>query len=384
MMNALMILAGELCPGRAARGERRVAWQGARARCQESDAGTAEAALLAAQHGPTRSTPQRERARSRCSDSHHGLLEELGPGVAALALLGRALQRALPPAGQRAAVQGLKLRSPRGGLLGVYLALVPLAVSCASREPNAARPQLHYVGSSTVANFLRDAEPIYGRDRFVLSTEPESAGGEQAILEGRCDLAGIAGRPRPSTLERGVTATLLGRDAIAILVHSDNPIDGLSLAQLRGVYTGEISNWKELGGPDLPIRALMVGPDSATLNVFRSAVHGEVPLSGYETVRPDSAIIDRVREDPSAIGPISLSFYSAVSRVKRLAIDGEEPLPTNGDYAITRPLYLLWWPGRERVAAFVEWTRTPAAESVLLRRFARGADGQSLDGQGTR
>ena len=130
---------------------------------------------------------------------------------------------------------------------------------------------LHYVGSSTVAVFVRSAEPVYGAVKFELDTQPESAGGEQAIVAGEADLAGIARVPEEATLEAGVIATLVGRDAIAVIVNAKNPVSDLSRADLGRIFSGELQNWRELGGPDLEIEPYIVGPDSATRRVFAAA-----------------------------------------------------------------------------------------------------------------
>lgn len=252
------------------------------------------------------------------------------------------------------------------------IALLCSAIAgCAA--PGESAPLLRYAGSSTIAHFIRDAEPVYARARFLVDTEPESGGAEAAILEGRADLAGLAGVPRQETLERGVQATLLARDAIAVIVNHANPVSSLGRAQLRDIFTGKAKNWREFGGPDRAILPCIVGPESATRRVFRAAVLGESDYGGCTVVRPDDAMVARVAQEPGAIGQISFSFFSECGEVHALAVDGETPVPTNPDYPITRPLYLLTWPGRASVESFVSWARSPAGEAVLARRFARAS-----------
>lgn len=229
---------------------------------------------------------------------------------------------------------------------------------------------LRYVGSSTIGQFIGDAESEYGRVDFQLDTEPESAGGELAILEGRADIAGVAGEPREATLAAGVTATLVGYDAIAVIAHPGNGVADLSTDELAAIFTGSITNWSRLGGADIPVRPFVVGPASATRKVFRAAVLAEADYAGCELVRPDSEMVQRVAAHEGAVGQISLSFLGERSAVEVLAVDGSRPQRAHTGYPITRPLYLLWWPGRERVAGFVEWTRSTVAQDILRRRFA--------------
>lgn len=251
-------------------------------------------------------------------------------------------------------------------------ALVLLAVCVASCvAPPRGRPSvpIRYVGSSTVAIFLRDAEPVYKRATFTIDTEPESEGGEKAIVEGTTDLAGAAQAPRPETLRSGVVATLFGRDAIAVIVNAQNSITHLSLSHLRAIFTGEVRNWRELGGPDTAVEPFIVGPESATSKVFRTIVLQEEAYAGCQEVKPDRAIIESVQANPGAIGQISFSFLKDVSGVRALAIEGQEASETNLRYLVSRPLYLLWREGKPDVEAFVQWTQTGRGQRVVMQRF---------------
>lgn len=249
------------------------------------------------------------------------------------------------------------------------LAILALSASVGACLAVRPLPTLRYVGSSTIGNFVRDAEATYSGAQFLIDTEPESAGGEQAILEGIADIAGVATVPHPETLEQGVVATLIGWDAIAVVVHRDNPVTGLTLEQLRRIFTGQVENWKEVGGADLAVHPVIVSHASATRKVFRSAVLGEADYAECEVLRSDGAVIPKVAGDPGAIGQVSVSFRAEGSGVRNLAVDRQQPQADNPDYPITRPLYLLWWPGRETAAQFAAWARSTSGQQIVLRRF---------------
>ena len=89
-------------------------------------------------------------------------------------------------------------------------------------------PLLVYAGSSTVANFMREAEPVYARARFLLRTEPESLGGERMIQTGEVELAGVAREPTEETLDLDIHATFLATDALAVVVNTENPVSQLT------------------------------------------------------------------------------------------------------------------------------------------------------------
>ena len=236
--------------------------------------------------------------------------------------------------------------------------------------------RLHYVGSSTIGNFISDADSVYTAASFDLYTAPESAGGERAIVEGRCDLAGVANIPSAKTLGRGVASALIGWDAIAVITHPDNPVDNLTLSQLQSIFTGKITNWKEVGGADMPVHPYITGIESATHKVFRSVVLGSQDYEGCQTVAPDVAILDAVRDDPGGIGHLSFSFLTKKEKtIKVLQVNGQPLSLTNAAYPITRPLYLLWWPGRSEVAAFVDWALSAQGQRLVMRRFIGAREG---------
>ena len=229
--------------------------------------------------------------------------------------------------------------------------------------------KLNYIGSSTVGNFIQDAEKHQSDFNFEIDTRPESSGGESAILEGRADIAGIARLPSKELLSSGVTSTLIGWDAIAIIINKTNKVSNLSKEQLAKIYLGEITNWKQLGGDDLAIHPYIVSVESATRKVCRSAILGEKDYQSYEEVSPDIDIISRVQNDPGGIGQISFSFVKENNKIRILQINRQALTLSNKSYPITRPLYLLWWQGRRDVAEFVNWATSISGQKVVTKRF---------------
>ena len=100
---------------------------------------------------------------------------------------------------------------------------------------------------------------------------------------------------------------------------------------------------------------------------------------GCDVVAPDADIVLAVAADPGAIGHISFAFLDDRRDVKPLAVDGQAAVQSNPDYPIRRPLYLLWWHGRTRVADFVTWAQEEEARTVLMRRFMRPS--RSVEGR---
>ena len=229
---------------------------------------------------------------------------------------------------------------------------------------------INYVGSSTVNRFLTAAAEIYADHSFTVDTGPESSGGEVCTLQRRCDMGGVARNLSPEVVDRGVVGTLIGRDAIAAIVNAANPVQDLSIDQLRGIFTGEITNWSEVGGADAPINTYIVTAGSATRSVFQSTVLASAEYAGAEVVEPDSRMIPTVARDPNAIGQISFSFTFGVDVVRRVSVDGQAASVENSDYPITRPLHIttLGEPSGA-VAEFLAWTLSPEGQSVVRQNF---------------
>ena len=129
-------------------------------------------------------------------------------------------------------------------------ALSILVVALASVQ---AEETIKYIGSSTVGKFVSAAADVYKEASFDINTKPESGGGENATAAGKTDIGGVAREVREKILEKGVVANLIGRDAIGLIVHPSNPVESLTREQLQGIFAGTITNWNEVGGPDLSI-----------------------------------------------------------------------------------------------------------------------------------
>ncbi len=204
------------------------------------------------------------------------------------------------------------------------IAVVALTVVCSGVFAGT----LKYEGSSTVGKFITDAKETYSASSFKIYTKTESGGCEKCIVAGKRDIGGVARDVKPGTLEKGVVATTVGKDAIAAIVHPSNSIDCLSLAQLSDIFTGKATNWKDVGGADLPIK------------VFKKMVLQGGTYKG-KVVKPDAKIIKLVTKQKGAIGQISFAFITSNSKVKAVKPDGEGASTANANHPITLPLNIV-------------------------------------------
>ena len=242
-------------------------------------------------------------------------------------------------------------------------------VACQATLPPGPTKALCYAGSSTVGTFMVAADQVYFEARITLDTSGESDGGEQAILESACHLAGVAREPSPGLIQAGVRATLIGRDALAIIVHPSCGVDVLSLTDAGRVFRGEIENWTELGGADLEVQGFVVAKGSATRGLLRQQLLGGDDLVDCEEVLPDAALVERVAGTPGGVGAISFAFQQGHRGVRAVALDGQRPGVTNFDYPLARPLHLLWRPEDSSARKFVEWALSPAGQRIVMQHF---------------
>ncbi|MBM4147584.1 MAG: phosphate ABC transporter substrate-binding protein [Lentisphaerae bacterium] len=212
-------------------------------------------------------------------------------------------------------------------------------------------------GSTTVGPIAKAfAEHYMSRNPSVVITVSESGSGNGAksLINAACDVATMS-RPmkdseKSSAQGAGVLPieNVVAMDGIALVVHPSNPAGSLTIEQIRGIYTGVTRNWKELGGPDLPIVVISRDTNSGTYESFETLVMAKQKMfEKVEYVGSNGAIRQRVMSTPAAIGYVGLAFMDGVKPVK---VDGVEATPetvVSGEYPVARPLY-MYTNGRTR------------------------------------
>lgn len=169
-----------------------------------------------------------------------------------------------------------------------------------------------------------------------------SGSGIQAVQEGRCDI-GLSSRSlKDEEKENGLTETVLAYDGIAVVVHPDNPVSDLDVDTIAKVYTGEITNWKDVGGSDAEIVIIGREAGSGTRDGFESITGTGEKCQYRQELTSTGDVITTVAQNPDAIGYASLA--SVGDSVKALAVGGvipSEETVKDGSYAIQRPFVLV-------------------------------------------
>lgn len=228
----------------------------------------------------------------------------------------------------------------------IAIAAVAATVAVASAED-----KIVIDGSTTVgpiakafAEYFMAANP----DVNITVSESGSGNGAKSMVNGTCDVA-IMSRPMKDSefkaaAEKGIqpVAHVAALDGLPILVHPSNPVQDLTVEQVRKIFLGEISNWKELGGPDKTIVTISRDTNSGTYETFAKLVMAKQKIhENCEYVGSNGAIRQRVQSTPSAVGYAGLGFVDKT--VKALKINGIYPSPETvqtGEYPVARPLFM--------------------------------------------
>ena len=169
-----------------------------------------------------------------------------------------------------------------------------------------------------------------------------SGSGITAAQEGRCDI-GLSSRAlKDEEKEGGLTETVLAYDGIGIVVNPENPVDDLTLEQIADIYTGKITNWKELGGNDLEIVLIGREAGSGTRDGFESITETKDNCKYRQELTSTGDVITTVSNNPAAIGYASISAIK--DNVKALTVGGvkaDEETIKNGSYVVQRPFVLV-------------------------------------------
>ena len=202
-----------------------------------------------------------------------------------------------------------------------------------------------------------------------------STAGIQAVLTGASQV-GMSSRKLEES-EKNLIAIPIIYDAIAVIVHRTNPLNNLSMDQIRKVYAGKVTRWNELQGPDRAITVVTREEGSGTRETFQNLVMGKNEEIRLGALVQDSngAIRQVVADDPNAIGYISLGLVN--HRVKGLQINGVDANVENikkHQYQIIRPFLFVFKKKPQGIAkGFLDFILSPQGQNLLIHEGLVGA-----------
>lgn len=270
-------------------------------------------------------------------------------------------------------------------------AIVALPIAGCSKPQNAtgsATPNTATVsikGSDTMVHLVGEwAEAYMAKhpDRQISVTGGGSGTGVAALLNGTTDICmssrDLSEEERTNAAAAGITftETVVAQDGLSVVVHPSNPVTELTIEQIEKLFTGEFTNWQQVGGPDLAVQAASRESSSGTYVFFQEHVLQKKNFGPSTMMLPaTSAIVQSVAADSGNVGYVGLGYAeSAKDRVKEIAVkkDADSPavLPsvdsvTSGEYSIARPLFL-----------YVTGTAPALAKEFV--DFCLGEEGQAI------
>ncbi len=166
----------------------------------------------------------------------------------------------------------------------------------------------------------------------------------------------------------GLQDFVIGTDGIVIALNTENNVTDLSTEQLRDIFSGKITNWKEVGGPDATIHVIVRESGSGTLSSFKSLVMKKTNITSDAIVQGSTeAVKQAIKQDPYAIGFVSLSHMS--SDVKAIEVDGITPSETtiaDGSYPLQVPfLFLTKGDPKGITKDFIDWVFSAEGQAII-------------------
>lgn len=192
-----------------------------------------------------------------------------------------------------------------------------------------------------VIGYLSEAYMEKNSDVKVTYNPTGSGSGIQAVQEGRCNI-GLASRNLKDEEKADLNETVVAIDGIAVIVNSDNPVSDLTVDQIAKLYTGEIDNWSEIGGDDLPIVCIGREAASGTRDGFESITGTSENCKYAQELTSTGDVVQTVSSNPNAIGYASLA--SVNDSVKTMSVEGVMPSDEtilSGEYKIQRNFVLV-------------------------------------------
>ena len=196
-----------------------------------------------------------------------------------------------------------------------------------------------------------------------------SGSGITAALEGRCDI-GLSSRAlKDDEKAQGLTETVLAYDGIAIIVNPANKVEDLTLEQIAKIYTGEVTNWKDVGGEDAEIVLIGREAGSGTRDGFETITETKDACKYRQELTSTGDVIATVSQNPNAIGYAFLAaIKDTVKAVKVNGVVASEETVKDGSYVVQRPFVLVTKDGAalsETAQAFFDFATSADAVEII-------------------
>lgn len=236
-------------------------------------------------------------------------------------------------------------------VLGISLIVLAMLGMSGCAKNRAAYKKVIVSGSTTILPIAEQAAEGFMQANpgtLVLVSGLGSSAGIEAVSAGTADIGTSSRDLKPEEQKLGLVDTPIAYDGIAVIVSPGNPVSGLTTEQLRKIFSGQITNWSQVGGEDRPIDVVNRDEASGTREAFKKIVMADASFDPYAAVLPGTGQVrDVVARAQGAIGYISAGFVAprfTNVQVKALKVDGvapDEKTIASGAYPIGRKLHFF-------------------------------------------
>jgi len=265
----------------------------------------------------------------------------------------------------------------------IVLNLLTLAASATLLATSALAGSVTMKGSDTMVILGQKWAETYMKknpDAQIQVTGGGSGTGIAALINGTTDVAESSRAMKPTEITSAeskqggkVKEIPVAIDALSIYVNAANPLTEISLPQARKVYTGVITNFKEIGGPDAPITIYSRENNSGTYVFFKEHVLQNDDFDPTAQTLPGTAsVVNAVAKDKNGIGYGGIAYAAGIKALKikkaddAPAVEGTLENAQSGDYGLARELFFYMFPGKNPAAdAFPAWVVSPDGQSVV-------------------
>lgn len=275
-------------------------------------------------------------------------------------------------------------------LIIIFFAIPSCSSQDAFSDATPASPEsIENKGSDTIVNlalaWAERYQELHPEVRISV-TGGGSGTGIASLINGTVDIANASRKMKAEEIKNaesnGVNPVefVIARDAIAVIVHLENPVEQLTIKQISDIYSGKIKNWQEVGGEDRPIVRLSRETNSGTHVYFLEEVIRQGKEDDQTLFSPDTLLLPssegisaEIRQNPNAIGYDGLGYVTEEMKVIAVASEpgGEYVLPSsksvnNGTYPIARDLY-MYTNGEPTglIKSYVDWIQSPPAQEIV-------------------
>ena len=260
-------------------------------------------------------------------------------------------------------------------IIGIIVAIIVIVGAYFVLAGGSGQEKITIVGSTSVQPVAEKLATEYMKTNPNVKITVQGGGSAVGIKSAEDGTAsiGTSSKSLKANESTGLTQYEIGKDGIAIIVNNNNALSGLTVEQVKGILSGNITNWKEVGGADAQINVIVREEGSGTRDAVQEIVLGKL-ANGTKVAFVKSAIVQSsteavqqaVAQDPNAVGFIS---FASVNNTKALQINNVAPSEAtilDGTYKIQRPfLFLVKGDPKGAVKSFIDWVNGPEGQAII-------------------